>query len=635
MSNAADKPKPPPLMEYGWLIVLSTLWGSSFSFLKLTVGSVPPLTAIAWRTAIAGAVLYAIMRWQGWTLPRDWESWKSFIIVSAINTVFPFILIAWGLQYINASLAVILNSTTPIFAFLITWAVTRQEAVTQRRAFGVAAGLTGIVLIVGVSALSGLGDQLVPQLALVLSSVSYATSAIYGRAFRNMNPVVPACGSLLFGAAVLTPMAVVIDQPWTSSPTWTSIMALVFLSVFCTAGGNVLYFRLLGTLGSLGTTAQSYLRVPIGVLVGVMLLGEALTSTAGIGLVCVVAGVMAMTWPPDRPLPMPRAYIEKTRAAGTALLAGLPPRAVDYALLVVVATLWGASYVWVKIGLGSIPPLTLMAGRIVIAACVLLAILRWREIAIPRDPAVWRLYALQGALSMALPFALVAWGQQWVDAGPAAILNSISPVFAFLITWMVTRHEPATPLKLFGVIAGLAGVIVVMGPGSLTSLGGQLLAQLAIVLSSLSYALGAINSHQLRKGDPVVNAACSMLAAAALVLPFAVVLEQPWTVRPTSHAMLAMLTLGLVSTGLGYILWFRLARTLGSIGVTAQSYLRAPIGVLLAALLLDESVTLGMLAGMVLVVIGVMAMTIQAKTAEAAPENAVPGKDKSFEGGHR
>lgn len=612
-SQAASKPKQPPLLEYGLLLLLSALWGSSFSFLKLTVATVPPLTAISVRTAIAGAVLYAIMRWQGWRLPRDWESWKTFIIISAVNTVFPFILIAWGLQTVDASLAVILNSTTPIFAFLITYFVTRQEGATKRRLFGVVAGLTGIVLIVGATALSGLGQQLLPQLGIVLASVSYATSAIYGRAFRNMNPVVPACGSLLFGAAVLSPMAIAIEHPWTSTPSWGSLVALTILAVLCTAGGNVLYFRLLGTLGSLGTTAQSYLRVPIGVMAGVYLLGEELTSTAGLGLVCVVAGVMAMTWPADRPLPLPWKQIERARAITGVISDQIPSRMLDYALLLFVATLWAGSYIWVKIGLASIPPLTLMSGRICIAGLFLLVVLRWRELSLPTDAATWRIYAVQGLLGTVLPFALVAWGQQWVDAGPTAILNSISPVFAFIITWAITRHESATALKLFGVVAGLAGVVVVMGPDALTALGSSALPQFAIVASALCYAMSAINSHQLRNADPVVSAAGSLTAASLIIVPCTLILEQPWNVRPTSSGILAVLALGLASTGLGYILYFRLVRSLGTIGVTAQSYLRAPIGVFLAALLLGESVTFAMLAGMALVVVGVVAMTMRPK----------------------
>ena len=90
----AGKPKQPPMLEYGLLLLLSTLWGASFSFLKLTVATIPPLTAIAWRTAIAGVLLWLIMRWQGIRLPIDRSSWVSFGIVSAVNTVFPFMLIA-------------------------------------------------------------------------------------------------------------------------------------------------------------------------------------------------------------------------------------------------------------------------------------------------------------------------------------------------------------------------------------------------------------------------------------------------------------------------------------------------------------------------------------------------------------
>lgn len=606
---ASDKPKQPPILEIGLLLLLSTLWGGSFSFLKLTVETIPPLTAIAWRTAIAGVLLWLIMHWQGMKLPADRQSWISFGIVSAINTVFPFMLIAWGLQYVDAGLGVILNSTTPIFAFLITWAATRQEAITRRKLFGLLAGIAGIVLIVGTSALSGLGQQLLPQLAIVMSSLSYATSAIYGRGFREMSPLAPACGSLLIGAAVLTPMAVVVERPWTVSPSMTSVVSLVILAVFCTALGNVLYFRLLGTLGSLGTTAQSYLRVPIGVLAGILLVGETLTTMAGIGLVCVVAGVMAMTWPPDRPFPMPWKLIERIRALGSNVARILPPLALDYVLLLVVATLWAGSYIWVKIGLESIPPITLMSARIGIAALLLMAVLRVRGMPLPDLRRTWRTYALQGVLATVLPFVLVAWGQQWVEAGPAAILNSVSPVFAFLITWHITRHEPATRLKLAGVALGLLGVLVVMGPGSGGGIGSQFLPQIAIVLSSLCYALGAINSRHFRDADPVVSAAGAMMAASVIIIPFAVLLERPWELSPSRSALLAAVTLGIFSTGLGYMLYFRLVRTLGSIGVTAQSYLRAPVGVLLAALLLGESVTLGMLAGMALVLLGVAAMT--------------------------
>lgn len=623
MSANPPHRQPVPYLEYGLLLLLAALWGASFSFLKLTVASIPPLTAIAWRTAIAGLLLWAIMHRQGIKLPIDGSNWRSFAIVSAVNTVFPFILIAWGLQWVPASLGVILNSTTPIFAFLITWALTRHEPITALKLFGVSAGLVGIVLIVGISALTGLGQQLTPQLAIVLASLSYATAAIYGRGFREMSPLVPACGSLLLGALILTPLALVVERPWNASPTAASVIALVILAVFCTALGNVLYFRLLGTLGSLGTTAQSYLRVPIGVLAGLLLLGEELTATAGIGLLCVVAGVMAMTWPSDKPAPVSWQTLGGVRSAISRRWLASPAALKDYALLLFVATLWAGSYIWVKIGLVTITPLTLMAGRIAIAAAFLHIVMLWSAKSLPAGREVWGNYAFQGALSTVLPFVLVAWGQQWVDAGPTAILNSVSPVFAFLITWGLTRHEPATPMKLFGVIAGLLGVVTVIGPATLFTLGRETLPQIAIVLSALCYALGAINSRHFKGADPLVTAAGALTAATAIILPVAIVVEQPWRLSPSWAGIASMLTLGVFSTGLGYMLYFRLVRSLGSIGVTAQSYLRAPVGVLLAAALLGEPVTAAMIAGMALVMIGVAAMTMPDRR---SPDDGAAGR---------
>ena len=298
MQPVAAPKKPIPVIEYALLLVLATLWGASFTFLKITVATIPPLTTIAVRTAIAGALLLLLMRWQGLSLPRDKATLLSFAVVATVNTVAPFMLIAWGIQHIDAGLAVILNSTTPIFAFLITWGLTRHEPATGRKLLGVSMGIAGIVLIVGTEALFGLGHHILPQLAIVLAALSYATSAVYGSSFRGMNPMAPAAGSLLIGAAALIPLAIMIERPWTAAPSTASLTSLLFLAVVCTALGNVLYFRLLGTLGSLGTTAQSYLRVPIGVLAGIVLLGETLSPTAAMGLVGVVAGVAAMTIPP-------------------------------------------------------------------------------------------------------------------------------------------------------------------------------------------------------------------------------------------------------------------------------------------------------------------------------------------------
>jgi drug/metabolite transporter (DMT)-like permease len=283
--------------ELGLLLLLATLWGASYSFIKVGVATIPPVTLIAGRTLIAGVLLLLIMRWRGVRLPTDRATWGRFAFQACLNSVIPWTLIAWGEGTVDAGLATILNSAAPIFTFLFTALVTRHEAATPRKLFGVIAGMAGICLIVGVKAFDRAGQELVAEIAIVAATLCYAVGAIYSRGFKGLDPMAPAAGSLLCGAAVQIPLSLAVEQPWTLAPSTLSLLALASLAVFSTAAAFVIYFRLIQTLGSVGTTAQAYLRVPIGVALSVMFLGERLSPTAWLGLACVVIGVAAMTLP--------------------------------------------------------------------------------------------------------------------------------------------------------------------------------------------------------------------------------------------------------------------------------------------------------------------------------------------------
>ncbi|MGJ4903512.1 DMT family transporter [Bradyrhizobium sp. HKCCYLS2058] len=285
------------LRDLALLLLLSTLWGASYTLIRIGVETIPPLTLIAARTLIAGLLLAAIIRGRGLAWPRERRIWQRFLIQAGLNSVVPFTLIAWAERTIEAGLATILNATSPIFTFLLTALVTRHEPVTLRKLIGVAAGLAGTSLIVGVEALHGLGQQLWAQLAIVAATICYAGAAILGKSFKGLDPMLPAAGSLLSGAAVLIPVALVVDHPWALAPSLRSVLALTALATVSTAAAMVIYFRLVQTLGSIGATAQSYLRVPIGVAIAVAGLGEHLAPTAWIGLGCIIIGVLAMTMP--------------------------------------------------------------------------------------------------------------------------------------------------------------------------------------------------------------------------------------------------------------------------------------------------------------------------------------------------
>ncbi|WP_376956777.1 EamA family transporter [Azospirillum sp. A26] len=296
---APDTPasRPDLRVELALLLALATLWGASYSFIRIGVETIPPLTFIAGRTLIAGGILLAVIRWRSLSLPRDGAVWKRFLLQACLNSVLPFTLIAWAEQTVDAGSAAILNATTPIFAFLLTFLLTRHEPLGWRKAVGVFAGLGGTVLIIGTGAIDGIGRDLLAQGAIVLATVCYAGAAIFGRVFKGLDPIMPAAGSLLCGAALLLPVSLAVDRPWTLSPSPESLLALAGLSVFSTALAFVLYFRLVHTIGSVPTTAQAYLRVPIGVGIGVLMLGETLEPTMLAGCAAVVLGVAAMTIP--------------------------------------------------------------------------------------------------------------------------------------------------------------------------------------------------------------------------------------------------------------------------------------------------------------------------------------------------
>lgn len=284
-------------VELALLLVLAGLWGGSYTFIKLGVETIPPLTLITARTLIAGLVLLVVIRWRGLRLPRDLATWRLFLVQAGLNSVVPFTLIAWAERSVEAGLATILSSTSPIFVVVLGLLAGTGERVSLLKLAGIASGLAGTLLIVGTEAMAGFGADLAAQLALVAASLCYGGAALFGRHFKGLDPIMPAAGSLLCGAALLIPLSLAVDRPWTLAPSGASIQALLALSVVSTALAFVIYFRLIARLGSVATTSVAYLRVPTGVLIGMVVLGESLAPTAWAGLILIVGGVLAMTMP--------------------------------------------------------------------------------------------------------------------------------------------------------------------------------------------------------------------------------------------------------------------------------------------------------------------------------------------------
>lgn len=283
--------------ELSFLALLALLWGSSYLFIKVAVAEIPPVTLIALRVLGAAIFLLFVMGARSEKLPRDPRTWRMLLMQSVFNSIGAWTVLAWGQQYVESGLASVLNSTSPIFVFLITALVTRHEALSGRKLTGAGLGLMGVTLIVGVDVLRGLGDQVAGQVACLIGAALYDGAAIYGKQFGHISATATATGTMIWATVVLVPLALVLDRPWTLAPSLAALAATSILSILCTGVALLIYFRLVRTLGSMGVASQSYLRAGIGVLLGIVFLGETFTLPVVAGLCAAIAGVALINWP--------------------------------------------------------------------------------------------------------------------------------------------------------------------------------------------------------------------------------------------------------------------------------------------------------------------------------------------------
>lgn len=287
-------------IELALLALLAFLWGASYPLIKIALGTIPPLTLTAGRALLAAILLCLLCAWRGDSLPRDGRTCRQFAIQALCNSIGAWSLLAWAQQYVESGLAGVLNSTSPLFVFLVTALWTRHEPVSLRRLLGALIGIAGVVQMVGVDALDGVGTEVVAQGALLLGALLYMVAAIYGRRFSHLAASVTAAGTMIVAAVCLIPAALLMEQPWTLAPDTHSLLAALVLTVCSTTGAFMLYFRLLRTLGSMGVASQSFLRAGVAVLLGIVLLGETLTLPVAVGVAATILGVAAINIPTRR-----------------------------------------------------------------------------------------------------------------------------------------------------------------------------------------------------------------------------------------------------------------------------------------------------------------------------------------------
>ena len=286
--------------EISLLLLLSLIWGSSFTLIKVAIPTIPPFTMVAARVTIAAILLIGIGTVQGYSLPRERSIWAAFAVQGLLQSALPFTLISWSEMHIASGLAGVLNATPPMFVLAIAVMTGRgRQTISGRKVVGVALGLAGVAVTMGIDALSGIGTAgPLAQAAVLAASICYALAPIWGQRFSGLPAIVTAAGAMSCAALVMLPAAAVLEQPWTlTPPPAQAIAAVIALAMICTALAMVIYFRLIHTLGPLGTTSGSYLRAGFAVALGTTILGEHLSWSSLAGMALILAGVVAVTVP--------------------------------------------------------------------------------------------------------------------------------------------------------------------------------------------------------------------------------------------------------------------------------------------------------------------------------------------------
>jgi len=282
------------------------------------------------------------------------------------------------------------------------------------------------------------------------------------------------------------------------------------------------------------------------------------------------------------------------------------PKRSNLVVLLLLALIWGASFLFIKLAVQDIPPFTLALVRVTLAAASLYVVLRVRGMRMPAFGPIWGVYLLMGLLNGAIPYVLISAGEIYIDSGLAAILNATMPIFTILMAHFLTEDERLTWLRFAGVVIGLAGVVVLVGAEALSGFGAHFWAQMAVVGASVSYALAAIVGRRyLKKQSAIVSSTGQFIGGTILLAPLSLLLDHPWKLSPSWTAIGSLLTLSLLGTSVAYVLYYYLIKNAGATYTSLVTYLLPVMGVVWGASLLGERVQWRALLALALILVGI------------------------------
>ncbi len=297
-------------------------------------------------------------------------------------------------------------------------------------------------------------------------------------------------------------------------------------------------------------------------------------------------------------------------------------------LLFVLSILWGGSFFFVGVAVSDLPPFTIVALRVGLAALALGAVARLTGQGMRFDRQTWLAFAGMGILNNAIPFSLVVWGQTHIASGLASILNATTPLFTVIVAHALTRDEKMTRPRLAGVVVGLAGVALMIGPDALAGLGTNIVAQLAVLGAAVSYAFAGVFGRRFQRAGirPLASASGQLTASTLVLLPLALLIDQPWSLAmPAGETWAAIAGLALLSTSLAYVIYFRILAVAGATNLLLVTFLIPVSAIALGILVLGEQLAARHFAGMA--VIGLSLAAIDGRLYRrllGGPSNQVP-----------
>ena len=292
----------------------------------------------------------------------------------------------------------------------------------------------------------------------------------------------------------------------------------------------------------------------------------------------------------------------------------------DWALLLALVALWGSSFMFNKLGVATVPPATVVAGRLMIGALILLVVVHARGLKLPKPGRAWLPYVALALVGNAIPFYLITWGQKVVSSALAGILMAVMPLATLVLAHFLVHGEHMTRHRVAGFSLGFFGIVLLMGPAALAGVGGSALhivSQLAVLSGALCYAANSVMARLLVKSDVLVASAATLAVAGAVMLPLSFALDRPWTLAPSFSSAAAVIWLGIGPTAIATLCYFKLIGSAGPTFMSLVNYLSPVVAVFLGVTLMGEHPGVEAYAGLALILAGIAVSRLRRRAAAA------------------